>query len=450
LSKRIVGGARRGLVALAVMALVPVLGAEADHTAVAAPAPAPPRWSLDPGQESPPVEAADAPPAVPRPPLAARADVSAAAVEGPWRIAASPNYPGVDNHLQDVACSSATRCLAVGYSQTTSIVNPVRKSIAQTLGSGTWRIANVPQRRGADNALWSISCVRRQRCWAVGSYLESDSQRQRTLIARYRQGKWRLVETPNRLAAHNYLFGIECVDFFNCVAVGRSWYESSNKVISLVLTLADGEWTMARTPNRGGLHNFLADVSCSDVAHCTAVGYTVNGDFTAPVLVKALILTSENGVWTLVDNDDFSASDNILRDVACPTATTCVAVGAVDPRISDEQTLITTLTAGVWQVTPSPNTPGTDNHLWGISCPADGTCVAVGDAHSGPTEDRKGRSLTLPLVGGVWSSVRSPSRTNTVNFLYGVDCFNVDVCFSSGDFVNTDLGVFRTSILTNT
>jgi hypothetical protein len=211
---------------------------------------------------------------------------------------------------------------------------------------------------------------------------------------------------------------------------------------------------VANAPNRrngaGATNNFLADVTCTDVGDCTAVGYTVKGDFDEPVEVKALILTSVDGVWTIVDHADFSASHTLLRDVSCPTATSCVAVGGIDPLISDEQTLIVTLAAGVWQATSSPNQPANDNHLWGVSCPADGSCIAVGDASSGPTEDRVGNTLMVALVTGTWSIVPSPSRANTVNFLYGVDCFNADVCYSSGDFVNTTRGAFRTSILTNT
>ena len=65
-------------------------------------------------------------------------------------------------------------------------------------------------------------------------------------------------------------------------------------------------------------------------------------------------------------------TSNLLRDISCPTATTCVAVGASDPDSAPgtlvEESLIETFGAGTWTFATSPDRAGFDNHLWAVSC----------------------------------------------------------------------------------
>lgn len=375
--------------------------------------------------------------------VAAAPGVAVADTPAPWRIVPSPNLPTGHNHFQEVSCSSSIRCVAVGYNQdpTTHLQRP----LAATLFGGTWTLGSVPLRGTSDNNLWNVSCVTYARCVAVGYYWDVNVGYDRTLIASYNGIGWSLDASPNRANVHNFLLGVDCFDATHCVAVGRSYDQVSQVSRSLVLTLTNGKWVITATPNRAGTNNLLADVSCGDVTHCVAVGYTVN---TTNATFQTLILSRAQTSWSLNTSFDRANASNLLRDVSCPNPTTCVAVGAWDPSTAnfDEHGLIETLSGGQWVPAITNDRAGYDNHLWGVSCSNELNCVAVGESQNAD----KARTLIQTLSGGLWSLTSpSPYRGKTFNYLYGLSCASRRACFAVGDYLNQTTGLFQTAILTN-
>ena len=134
--------------------------------------------------------------------------------------------------------------------------------------------------------------------------------------------------------------------------------------------------------------------------------------------------------------------------MACTSATTCVAVGASDPGSGnfDEQSLIQTLSGGVWSLAASPDRTGYDNHLWAVSCSNATNCVAAGESQNGD----RARTLIQTMSGGTWRLTSpSPYRGGTFNYLYGLSCPSRRSCVAAGDYLNSSTQLFRTSILTN-
>ena len=354
----------------------------------------------------------------------------------------SPNSGGGHDHLQEVSCVNNIRCVAVGFSQ--DAATGFRKSIAASLSGGTWTLKPVPMRGTASNNLWNVSCVSTTRCVAVGFYANLDAGYYKTLIASWNGSTWTLNPSPNRPNADNYLFGVDCADATHCVAVGRSFDQTSSK--SLVLTLDGGTtWKMPGVPLRPDADNLLADVSCPTVALCKAVGYTVAD---ADNTTKTLVLTRTGTTWSMDTSADEATGSSVLRDIACPTETTCVAVGASDPTADplDERSLIETFTAGVWALTPSQNRDGFDNHLWAVACSNEANCVAGGQSQN----DEIARPLVQTLALGAWTLTSpSPYRAGTFNYLYGLSCPTYRNCKAVGDYLNVASNRFRTSVLTN-
>jgi hypothetical protein len=364
----------------------------------------------------------------------------------PWRIVASPNLGTIDNHLQEVSCVSSVRCMAVGFNEHPTTF--LRRSVAATLSGGAWKLLPVPTRGTDINNLWNVSCVSATRCVAVGSYYNIPSGYYKTLIATFNGSVWTLAATPNRPNVHNYLFGVDCADATHCVAVGRTFDPDPlpGKSQSLVLTLNGGTtWSMPTVPQRADADNLLADVSCGDVTNCKAVGYTI--DATANP-VRTLILSLSTGTWTIDTSVDRPSASNLLRDISCPTATTCVAVGASDPdpNAFAEQSLIETFSGGTWAFATSPDRAGFDNHLWAVSCSNETNCVAAGQSQN----DDLARPLIQTLAAGTWGLTSpSPYRAGTFNYLYGLSCPTYRNCKAVGDYRNPVSGRFRTSVLTN-
>lgn len=364
------------------------------------------------------------------------------AAPGPWRIVPSPNLVDGHNHLQEVSCVDTGRCVAVGFNE--SIRNGLRRSVAATLSAKTWKLVAVPARGTASNNLWNVSCVSRTRCVAVGYYFDVPSGYYRTLIAKYNGTAWSLDASPNRGSVDNYLFGVDCFDTTHCVAVGRSFDTQAQVSRILVLTLAGTRWTLTATPNRSSASTLLADVSCGDVTHCIAVGYSVSDvDHT----IQTLILGRNTERWGIRVSVDRPNESNLLRDVSCPSPTTCVAVGASDPGTEqfDEKSLIETLSGGSWVLAASPSRAGYDNHLWAVSCFTETQCVAGGESQN----DTIARPLIETLSGGLWRNTQpAPYRGSTFNYLYGLSC-STRQCVAVGDYLLPGSGIFRTAIMTN-
>ncbi len=296
--------------------------------------------------------------------LVATPGVGFAAPPGPWHIASSPNLDSGNNHFQEVSCWRSTHCAAVGYTQSPSTL--LQRSLVATESNGVWKLGSVPARGTSNNSLWNVSCVSYTRCVAVGYSANTSIGYYQTLIATYDGRTWSLSSSPNRPNVDNFLLGVDCADATHCVAVGRSFDQTTNMSRNLALSLSGSRWTIAKTPDRAHASNLLADVSCGDATHCVAVGYTVR---TSDNLFRTLAIDGTGATWKLHATFDRANASNVLRDVVCTSTTSCIAVGATDPGVGsfDEESLIETLSGGVWTLAPSPSRAGYDNHLWAVA-----------------------------------------------------------------------------------
>lgn len=372
---------------------------------------------------------------------------SAANPVTPWRLMTAPTLSSSSNHLQEVSCVSNTRCVAVGF---LGDLPQVRRPLVQTLNGGTWQAAVIPSRGTSDNTLWNVSCVSTTHCVAVGYYYNIGAGYYKTLIATLNGSTWSLTPSPNRANTHNFLFGVDCVSATRCVAVGRTATQTDPPVPAknLVLTLDGTQWKMPAVPNRANSDNRLSDVSCADATHCKAVGYST--EIADDALVRTMVLSYDSGTWSIDESADRAGVDNLLRDVDCPTASTCVAVGASDPSrdegVYDEVSLIESLSGGTWSVAATTDRPGLDNHLWAVSCSNAQNCVAAGQSQN----DTSGRNLIQTLAAGTWSLTSpAPYRSNTFNFLYGLSCPTYRNCKAVGDYFNRAGNRYLAAALTN-
>ena len=154
--------------------------------------------------------------------------------------------------LQGISCSSASRCIAVGFQ---GIV------IATKDGGSKW----TAQSSGTTRNLRGVSCPTKSHCFAVGDV--------GTVIATTNGGKtW----SPQTSGTTSHLYGVSCPSTTTCYAVG-----SSGRVIKTT----DGG-TTPWTTQVSGTTNLLRGVSCPHASTCYAVGdsgtviKTTNGGIT--------------------------------------------------------------------------------------------------------------------------------------------------------------------------
>ena len=180
----------------------------------------------------------------------------------------------------------------------------------------------------------------------------------------------------------------------------------------------------------------LNAVDCPSPQQCFAVGGYLSGGQRVPLVEQR---TGED-TWDFfrpdlpTDAAEFAEVD--LVDVDCATPAFCVAIGTyLDDSESEYHPLIETWDGEEW--TPSsPAIPGdsgflTENLLFDVECPADGTCVAVG--HYDESVDGTSVPLVLALSAGTWTAPSVTVPAGSAGELFAVDCPTAAACVAVGE-----------------
>jgi hypothetical protein len=210
-------------------------------------------------------------------------------------------------------------------------------------------------------------------------------------------------------------------------------------------------WSAVRAPlpadanGVSGQYTQLTDISCPDVSNCVAVG----GDRASGAggyVYQGLIETLSDGTWTATAVPEMSTKTGVaaLEAVSCPAPGTCVAVGSVLPAGAPVTPVIETLSGGRWHpvkpTLPDDAVTGASALLNGVSCPAPGTCVATGWYNN-----KSGHLVGYidTLSGGTWTAASAPLpkdgapvgySTTAATALAAVACTGVGACVAPGQY----------------
>ena len=287
-----------------------------------------------------------------------------------WSIVRSPNTrAGLENYLISVSCTSASSCVAVGGSGKGRLT----MTLIEVWNGSEWSIVSSPDVLGAESSdLNSVSCTASS-CVAAG-ISEPRKGPPQPLIESWNGSVWSIVPTPTLLnGGTGALLGVSCSKPTACVAVGTA--DTSGSSQTLVESWNGSTWSVVPSPNfPDGQVSILDGVSCSRPRACMAVGNAVLGAAAEP------LIESWNGsAWTITTSPAVSGIN--LGGVACPTSSSCVAVGSFyQAAASDFQTLIESWNGSAWSVVPSPNpSPSEVAFLGGVSCILRPQCTVVGE-----------------------------------------------------------------------
>ncbi len=289
--------------------------------------------------------------------------------------------------LAGVSCVPSL-CVAVG-SETieTGGVDTV-VPLVEELGPSGWTPVAVPTPPGSEaNWLAGVSCTSTESCVAVGtsdstSGDPADPVAYGELVLTLQGGAWSatVAPTPTGTVASEGLQGVACSSSSSCVAVGGAYEPSSATTPPMIETLAGGEWQPSAAPNPPGkdMYGGLRSVGCSSSDHCLAVGSAddpSSGGYWSPA--------AESGPapWTASSPGPPGWIDTGLAGAACPSETTCVAVGTESPYGPPVQTAVAVIDdAGTWSAIALP-TPASASgaSLASISCGTAAACTAVGE-----------------------------------------------------------------------
>jgi len=155
-------------------------------------------------------------------------------------------------------------------------------------------------------------------------------------------------------------------------------------------------------PASGAGSGEFSSVACLDAEDCWATANIEEGGSNG-----GQIFHFDGGAWERVATPGKALT---LYGIACPTKTSCWAVGAAASDQETISTLIEHFDGKTWTVEESPNVAGfPESGLSGIACPSATECWAAGDGEDFSQEPTAGELLLLHYNEGAWSTVSAPS-----------------------------------------
>ena len=200
----------------------------------------------------------------------------------------------------------------------------------------------------------------------------------------------------------------------------------------LSVSVAGAAWSLQTTPSPPeGTVNYLYDVSCEpSTSVCTSVGKSTTSGVDSPVAQRW------NGTsWSEQTAAKKSgATHTRLFGVDCPSETRCLAVG--NHQSAEGPSVLSELwNEGKWNVQTTPLPPeSTSSEFVAIGCNSTANCTAVGSAMIGGTKTAIAERWTSPT----WalSSIPIPEGA-TSSQLDGVDCLWSNFCAAVGRYTTS-------------
>ncbi|HEX2096981.1 MAG TPA: S8 family serine peptidase [Solirubrobacterales bacterium] len=362
------------------------------------------RFGVSPGHE----------PASEKPLWRRKPSVVPTAPHAPWSLqAVSPSSV----ELEDVACTSASSCIAVGADGD--------QAKALSWDGSAWSGLAVPSPSGASSSrLTAVTCISASSCTAAGSYVDAGVEK--TLIMAWNGSSWSSVPSPNPSgAAESALAGISCSTASSCIAAG-SYLDAGGTRKLLALRWGGSSWSLSDVSAvSGAVSSEYADVSCAPTASggCAVVGSYVDGSGIRRPLVRNTIF----GIWTMSSVPTPSGSTSAeLAGVSCVSGSQCTAVGShVDASGTRRSLVATREPSSGWALSQSPSPFGAGStSLSAISCAAATACTAVGEVTVAGTKGAYliGLEDEWWIQGAPVPAAASESRLSAVSCPTGTSC----------------------------
>jgi hypothetical protein len=283
----------------------------------------------------------------------------------------------------------------------------------------------------------NMACLAASECWSAGTGF-SKSGANVPFIEHWTGHRFGLVKTPVR---HAYLQGLACVTANDCWlagGAGTASYGLDAQFVPLLEHWNGKRWARAKVPDRAGVDNELADVSCVSKSSCYAVGWT-----STTTHARALIEHWTGKHWTVVADTHIRGQKFARLDgIDCIRHSVCTVVGQEQattssaPRAFGERGIKTR-----WSVVsmPAPASPNNDTELYGLSCPTSHDCMATGSAYYWPGGGYDpGEPIAEHWNGKHWSLISPKLSEPTsggdvpVTTLGDISCASAKLCWAVG------------------
>jgi hypothetical protein len=344
--------------------------------------------------------------------------------------------------IEYVSCGSVGFCAAAG---TYFDASDTLQGVLETLSNGTWTATRAPAPAGTSSAAGihfaAVSCTSDGVCVAVGYYSDSNGQAQ-GLIETYQNEAWSAQRAPLPADASTApgarLSAISCAASSYCVAVGR-YTDNAQLGRNLVDTIGNSGWTASSTPlpgNAGAQPGaWLHAVSCASAGWCQAVGYYQDSSHALHADAVTLTAASSTAVEVGPPSDAANNAVTVFNDISCPTTGFCGGSGSYTDSAGTSKGFLATGAVGSWSTVAAPVPAGAwptpAPWIYHLSCPAAGSCFAVG-TYDDSRDTTK--ALLDAYAGGAWQpdNIPIPAVGTYPVQLDGISCTATTACTAVG------------------
>jgi hypothetical protein len=352
-----------------------------------------------------------------------------------WSLAASPDAAGAETSLLSaVACPPASSaCVAAGQSYTPDEDH----LLAMDLSSKGWALTNVPGRVSAAEASLATVACSTANCVAAGQYFPENDFNTAPYLEQWNGKSWSIGTSADPKGADvTYLVGSACPGTKECLVVGDFGAGASGDAGGAA-TFAEewngAAWAAMATPKpAGAAFSRLASVACPSATSCIAVGYSETTPNTAKHVLAETLSIGKTSKWSLASPlVPAGATATAFNGVACRSTTSCVAVGSYVNSTGTTEPLSEVWNGKTFSILTPPIAKGTSgDELLAVACYSTFACLVTGTAGA-----LDGDVLTLAerLIASKWSVLTSPDIAGSFDdALTSVACSSTTYCVASG------------------
>ena len=187
----------------------------------------------------------------------------------------------------------------------------------------------------------------------------------------------RCQRVPRHAATHSDFFGgVACTTTSNCIAVGE------RGTSSLAEHWNGTSWKVQTTKNPSAVENRLNAVACPGPSLCMAVGFIRGGPLSEQLhgttwVVKPVPLPT-------------GATSGALDGISCAATTNCIAVGVAN--VNGKSAVLADKWNGTsWSALDAPSPDSNSSQLVAVACPTTTSCEAVGNGSTQPFAEHSER-----------------------------------------------------------
>ena len=288
------------------------------------------------------------------------------------------------------------------------------------------------------------TCLSAEDCWFVGARF-AGGYPTHAIILHWNGKVWKLSPSPpvktasalNGIACYAsgcVSVGVECVKGTSCFSVGGA--TETSDVRPLVETWDGRSWSISTSVQpKGSASANLDEVRCTSATHCVTIGTEESGSH-KPSIAYGEVWNGK--AWKVQPvpvppETDHYPNSTVLNDLACTSASDCVAVGGATPQssgLSLPSPLIETWNGSAWKIAKLKLVLSGPLTLQDVACLSPTRCAVVGF--------RNGYIVPSLTAAGIWNgkalvlvkSANEPKYTDSQLFTLG--CAGVSRCVALG------------------